>query len=275
MSISNTNANSSFFLSPNQVNSAAANGSIQPGQMVLVPASMFQSGQVDTTQFQPVGNYDPNMIYAQGGVQQGGQYYYGGNGQYQQYQNPFNNGLPMGTSPVQGPNGSPILGGQIEPTLPGNTTTTPTTGTGQGTASQMLGQMVQMMISMLTQIMAMLQNNGATAGDVTDDGNAEQGQNNDNGGGGCHKGGGQAAAQDVSAASDTTGTKGTHGSHKSKGSNKQAALDATGDDAEGAGAAKGSHKGAGKGKQAAFDEEGGDDDIQAQGNAGGGGGCGG
>jgi len=172
MSISNTG---SFFLSPNQVNGAAASGAIQPGQMVLVPASMFQSGQVDTTQFQPVGNYDPNKMYAQGGVQQGGQYYYGGNGQ-------FGNGFPMIPPP-----GSPILGGQTEPTLPGNTPTNPNTGTASGTY-QMLGQMVQMMISMLTAIMSLLQKGGTTAGagDTNGNGNNNQGQNTNKGGGGCH-----------------------------------------------------------------------------------------
>src|SRR6478609_2152779 len=132
MAISGSN---SFLLSPNQVRDAAASGKIQPGQMVLVPASLFQSGQVDTTQFQPVGTYDPSMMYAQGPVQQGG-YYVGGNGQ-------FGNGFPMIPPP-----GSPILGGQTEPTLPGTTTTNPNTGTGQSSAAtQMLGQMMQMMIS--------------------------------------------------------------------------------------------------------------------------------
>jgi hypothetical protein len=201
MSISS--AGSSSFLTANQLNSAASNGTLQPGQMVLVPASMLESGQIDTTQFQPISNYSsstgqssPITSYNPGGPeipytgygQQGGYY------PYSQGSNPFNNGLPMGPGPEIGSypggyigpqqvNGSPVLGGQTEPTLP-TSTGTPTTTTGQGQTSSfvpMIAQIMQMMISMLTQMMSMMQqNSGTTSGDVTGNNNANGNTNNNN-----------------------------------------------------------------------------------------------
>jgi hypothetical protein len=140
MSVSNAG---SSFLTPNQLNSAAASGAIQPGQMVLVPASLFASGQVDTTQFQPVYNFDPNSM---------------------QGPDPFG----------QQNTGSPFtLGGQNEPTLPNGNSVQTTTGQNQlSPAFPMVFQMMQMMISMMMQMMTMMQNNiGNTTGNNTNNGN--------------------------------------------------------------------------------------------------------
>jgi hypothetical protein len=168
MAISNTNSNAgSFFLSPSQVNSAAANGSIQPGQMVLVPTSMFESGQVDTSQFQPIGNFDPSMYQVPDsfGQQASGSYpNYSGNGQ-----NPFNNGLPMAPGPeigsypggsivTQQTPGSQLSGCQIQPTLP-TSIGIPTSITGQGQSSSFtpyIAQIMQIMIPLLSQMMKMM-----------------------------------------------------------------------------------------------------------------------
>jgi|GEM_PF-4314356 len=127
MSVLNTG---SSFLTPNQLNSAAANGAIQPGQMVLVPASLFASGQVDTTQFRPVYNFDPSSM---------------------QSSDPFG----------QQNTGSPFtLGGQNEPRLPNGNNVPTTTGQNQLSAAfPMVFQMMQMMISMMMQMMTMMQNN--------------------------------------------------------------------------------------------------------------------